>query len=492
MALVGLLVTRLVLGRLGQHDYGLWLVATQLLAYLMLLDLGIVGLLPREVAYATGRAGMGSWGPPVPDLIGQTVRIVLWQLPLVTLAAAVLWIFLPAEWQPIRRPLGIVMLAFLATFPLRIPPATLLGLQDLAFQATLQTGALLAGTATMVVLVTLDRGLEALAIGWATTQLIAGIGAFVRLRKRFPAAIPSLIPHLTWPALRERFGRSMWVGLSQVAVVLLRATDAVIIGKVIGAAAVVPYVCTAKLMDFLANQPQLLMQIAQPGLAELRARESRARVHQAAMALTHAVLMGSGAIACGVMAVNHGFVRLWVGEAQWGGYWLTALILGRAIATHWNSTTGTAIFAFGYEKRLAIVGLADGVVFVALATLLVGRVGLVGAPLAGILSVLLVGLPWNLSALSRETETSAVHLAGSLWPWAWRFGLAFALAAVIARILRPTSPPGLLLAGTTAVAAYAALVIPRLAQPPLRAYLHPCLIAWLGRLPPLLRGPALP
>ena len=52
--LVGLWLTTFLLSRLGQVDYGLWLVATQVLSYLLLLDLGIVALLPRETAFATG------------------------------------------------------------------------------------------------------------------------------------------------------------------------------------------------------------------------------------------------------------------------------------------------------------------------------------------------------------------------------------------------------------------------------------------------------
>src|SRR5580765_8072923 len=55
LAIVGLGVTRYLLHRLGQSEYGLWLVATQLLAYLALTDLGVIALLPREIAYATGR-----------------------------------------------------------------------------------------------------------------------------------------------------------------------------------------------------------------------------------------------------------------------------------------------------------------------------------------------------------------------------------------------------------------------------------------------------
>jgi len=50
----GLWMAPFLLGRLGQHDYGLWLVGLQILTYMALLDFGIVALLPRELAYATG------------------------------------------------------------------------------------------------------------------------------------------------------------------------------------------------------------------------------------------------------------------------------------------------------------------------------------------------------------------------------------------------------------------------------------------------------
>ncbi|MDQ3804559.1 MAG: hypothetical protein M3416_12090, partial [Acidobacteriota bacterium] len=59
VTLTGLWLTPFLLGRVGQHDYGLWLVGAQVMAYLMLADFGVVALLPRETAFATGRAGAG-------------------------------------------------------------------------------------------------------------------------------------------------------------------------------------------------------------------------------------------------------------------------------------------------------------------------------------------------------------------------------------------------------------------------------------------------
>ena len=57
--LVGLWLTPVLLARVGAEQYGLWLVGLQLLGYLYLLDLGVVGLLPRETAYASGRVLTG-------------------------------------------------------------------------------------------------------------------------------------------------------------------------------------------------------------------------------------------------------------------------------------------------------------------------------------------------------------------------------------------------------------------------------------------------
>jgi len=285
-------------------------------------------------------------------------------------------------------------------------------------------------------------------------------------------------------------GQAFWVALSQVAVVLLNATDAVIIGNVLGPAAVVPYACTAKLIQFLGNQPQLLMQTAQPGLAELRASEHPPRVFQAATALTQAVLMLIGAIACGVLAVNYGFVRLWVGEAQWGGFIFTALLVVRVILAQWNLTTATAIFAFGYERRLALVGIADGLLFVGMTTALVRYLGIRGAPLAGILALGLVSLPINLGALARESEATIFGLLRELWPWAWRFAISAGVAGTIGVVWRPASFLALVAAGTVAVAVYGVLTVRRLLQPPLSLYLHPRLGTLLRRLAPVPRSAA--
>src|SRR4051812_38596739 len=91
--LAGLLITPFLLRRVGQHDYGLWLVGTQIMAYLMLLDVGVVALRPGEAAAAAGRQQAAGTTDELPRVVGQTARLVLWQTPAVAAAALVAWLF---------------------------------------------------------------------------------------------------------------------------------------------------------------------------------------------------------------------------------------------------------------------------------------------------------------------------------------------------------------------------------------------------------------
>ena len=481
VTVVGLWLTAFLLIQLGEEEYGLWLLVAQLLGYLALLDLGVVALLPREAAYATGRAGGAEAATELSLIVGRTVRLVLWQTPFVAMAGLVLWLNLPAAWEALRAPLGLVLAAFVAFFPFRVLPATLRGLQDLAFLGMAQMVAWLAGTAVTVVLVVAGYGLYGLAIGWIVTQLCIPVVAWIRLRRRFPYALPGAISKSKTGSPARMLKRGVWVSVAQVSHVLFSSTDVIIVGAIWGPLAVVPYVITGKLAAVLANQPQLLMQAAEPGLSEIKTGENRERAMQVSSALAEAMLIFSGGLVCIVLAVNEGFITWWVGADQWGGLMLTVMILGRVILTHWNLTIATSLFSFGYERRLALTALASGVVTVGTSIVLVGRIGAVGAPLGAILGTAVVSLPANLTGLSREVGVPVRRLVGAHGHWLWRFALVVGIAVAIATQWTPAMVWSLIVAAAAVGVPYALLMVRRLQQPPLSIYAHPKLKAFLLR-----------
>jgi O-antigen/teichoic acid export membrane protein len=455
---------------LGQRNYGLWLVGLQVLSCLMLMDFGIVALLPRETAYATGRTISGKDGKSLPEIIGRSAKVVLYQTPFVALAVAVFWLVMPKAWHEFNGPVLLIMVGFTVLFPARIFQAVLQGLQDTTFLGRIQMLGWCLNTGLSVFLILAGLGVYALAIGWFSTQaLVAGL-AFQRLRKHFSGVLPSRLPKLSCQELLSSLGGGLWVSVAQIAQVLIGGTDLAIIGKTLGASAVVPYACTNKLMGALGNQPLMVMEMAAPGLSQMKTSENPERIFKVSSALTLGMVTITGAVACVALAVNHSFVSWWIGEGQFGGATLTAALILMMLLRHWNVTAVYSIFSLGYERRICITTLLDGIVTVAAGVVLVRLVGPIGAPLGSISGVCLVSLPGNLAALANAVRVSIFAVVLSIWPWFWRFVIVAAIAAVLSLYWHASLVHTAGIALLTATL-YGALMLPMIMDSVLRAYL---------------------
>jgi O-antigen/teichoic acid export membrane protein len=487
---VGLWLTPFVLHRLGAHDYGLWLLGAQVLVYLALMDLGIVQLVPRDVAIAAGRAQNDY--SELKAIIGQTARLVVWQVPPVAVVGCLVVWLIPAEWAPLRWPLAIVVFTFVATFPLRIFNAVLQGLQDLAFLGGVQVAAWSAGAAMTVAGVAIGLGLYSLSLGWVTTQLVSVLVAWWRLVTAHAHVLPARVPSMAFSAAKRQIGSGAWISLNQVAQVLLGGTDLVVVGKLLGPEAVVPYACTGKLLTMLANQPQMFMQMALPALSELRTAAPRERLFDVSRSMAQVMLLLSGGIVTVVLAINGPFVSWWVGESRFAGVGLTALLLLSMLIRHMNLTLVYTLFCFGYERRLALTSVADGLVGLAAMLVLVPPLGLYGAVLGTLTSLCLVSLPANLLALAREEGGSPMSFLKPLGPWLTRCvavvgGVAMLMWFWVARSVWTFMP----LAMAVGVI-YLLVMLPVIKTPPLGPMLAARLQPWMSRVPRLARHLAKP
>ena len=272
---------------------------------------------------------------------------------------------------------------------------------------------------------------------------------------------------MTWSAAKQQLGTGAWISVNQIAQVLLGGTDLVVIGKLLGPEAVVPYACTGKLLMMLANQPQMFMQMALPALSELRTAASREHLFDVARSMAQVMLLLSGAIVTVVLAVNAPFVVWWVGDSRFAGMGLTALLLLSMLMRHMNSTLVYTLFCFGHERRLAVTSVADGVVGLIVMLILVPLLGLHGAVLGSLTSLALVSLPANLRALAREEGGSPVTFLEPLRPWLVRFVPTVMAIAALTFVWRPS---GLWAFAPLALAVsvlYAVVMVPVMTTPPL-------------------------
>lgn len=488
LILAGLFLTPFYLRHLGQERYGLWLIASQVLAYLALTDLGVVGLLPREAGAAIGRSGGWENSGELRRTLADVFAIVFLQLPIAAAAAAAVWAFLPARWSEARTVLLVMLVGFLMLFPLRVFNATLQGLQELRFLGRTQFVVWIASTLWTVLLVVFGYGLFALISGWLLAQLLGATLGWVRLRSRFPGLLPARLTRPSWPSLRRYFSNGAWLSVGQISNVLVTSTDLLVIGGQMGAGAVVPYSCTGKLVTVFANQPDMLMQLAIPGLAELRQAGEKPQVVRATTALTQGLLLLSGAVAVIVLACNRNFVSWWVGKPFFAGMTLTSLIVARMLLRHWNTSLVFSLLAFGHERRLAVTGFAEGVLTVLLSLLLVFKLGLIGAPLASLVAMSFLSLPLNLAALARTTSSSVTRMTRTLWPWGWRLALLIPVALAAHR-LAGDGFAYLAAAAALSFVVYTAVVLPLAAKDPLVQYVRPQMELLVKRFPSLRRIP---
>lgn len=480
---VGLWLTPFFLRHLGQEDYGLWLMIGQAMTYLGLMDLGVVALLPRETAFAVGRAGSNEAAVDIPEIVGRTIRLVLWQLPFVAVIATAAWFLFPIPVQSASGPLAWLLVLFVLRFPLRIFQEVLVGLQDLSFIGKIQLVGFVLMTATTVGLVLAGWGLYALVVGWGIGQFIPAVVSWVRLRTRYPFALPESLPLLPWNAAKRLLSNGGWVSVAQLAHLFVYGSDVLVLGYLLGPAAVVPYVCTGKLVSVLQHQPNLIMETARPALSELRTSQDRHRLHSVTSALTLFALLLGGLIACGVAATNRGFTVLWVGESLFGGAALTLALVANMLLRLWNATAINAIFAFGYERRISLTLLADGLLTCGLMVALVPWLGLIGAPIASMISVVLISLPWNLSALATEGGVSLARQVLGLGNWFIRFAVVIVFAVWVEHAMAPRRVYALAAAAVAVTCAYILVMLPLVRRPPLADFVQPFLAGLRARFP---------
>ncbi len=470
--LVGLWLTPFYIHTLGVRDYGIWLVALQVLSFMLLCDFGIIVVTPRDVANASGVDHAEPGSGEVARVVGQTLKVVVVQTGVVALVALALFFLRPTHDAELRGPVGLILAVFVISYPLRVCPAVLQGVQDLKFLGQLRLTLWSVSTALVVAMLFLGARFYALAVGWCLQQMGHDLVALVRLRRSRPDLLSVEVWRRAGPIRWGWFTRGFWVNVNQLATALLAGSDLLIVGRSISAATVVVYSSTNKLISVLQNQPQILAAGALPGLSHMRTSESRERILQATTSLTQAMLLVAGGVFCVILAVNQQFVTLWLGARFFGGLQLTVILLLSFLLRQADYTLAVTLFAFGHERVLSIKALIDGAVSVTIAMLLVRHWGMAGVAFGFLCGAILVAIPTDVFLLTRTLQVSLAEVSRSYLPYVWRFALAGGAALTVRNWLGAPSLMHVVLTASMVGLFYLLLVMPYVWTTPLRGYIQ--------------------
>ena len=432
--LSGIVLVPFVLSRVGNEAYGVWLAFGELLAYSAMVDLGVVGVLPWLVAEEDGRGDRAAMRALV--AAGFTFS-TLAALVFAALALALVWLapglagLTAAQREVVTGPLLVTVAGMALGFPVRTFYAALMGLQDVTFAGAMSIAQVALNVVLVVSLLVAGQGLYALAAAAVAPPLFVGVVSLARLRRR----APDLLSGWRWPTralLKTVTAQGLGGWTAGLGWRMVAASNGIVVLSVAGPAAAVVYAMTAKLGEVAMQMSWQVPDAGLVGLAQLKGENRPERVREVAVSLVRLVLLGSGAVACGVLAFNPAFVSLWVGPSRFGGLalnaWLAAVVVAHSLSHGLFTTSAT----LGQRVQAGWAALLQGAVHVGAAVALGRAFGLAGVAAAAVASTALVAYPAGVAMVRRATGMTQ----GELWrhalgPWAVRAVPLFALGAAV-------------------------------------------------------------
>jgi O-antigen/teichoic acid export membrane protein len=369
-AMLGLLVVPVLLGAMGRSLFGTWEMLVRLATYLSAADGRPAEALRLVVANRIGTGGPAD----VRRSIGSSIYVWLLFLPLSCAAGAVMiWLApsvlrTPAELNLIIRvTTALLVLNFLVTTVMAIPQAVLQGANLGYVQAGWLAAVHAVAAALMVAAIYSGLGMAGVA-GAQVVASVIGLAVFVTLVRRLLPQFGVSRPRSG--ELRPFLRLSSWTLAGDVIAQLALASDVLILGALVGSAAVASYVITGYAATALVAVLSTLLLAAAPGLGAVIGHGDYRRARAIRDELV--VLGWIVATAAGTTTVmwNRSFVTLWVGAEHHAGAQADLLIVVLMLQTVLIRADAYVIDATLDVRGRVLVGAAAAGAAIALAALL--------------------------------------------------------------------------------------------------------------------------
>jgi O-antigen/teichoic acid export membrane protein len=417
MVVIGLFATPMILHWLGDERFGAFQVATDWMAYLILLEFGLGGALMPLIALAQARRDEAA----VHDLMVTGVRsyskVTLAGLVAIVLLAAFATRLIPVE----PRYASDLRYSFLiGAFGMLMTPLT-------PFRALLegrQQGYWLSAFLTAQS-VTITAGSLILAwAGWGITgqsiAVVAGAAVFnAALLWLCRSEVPSIfVDAFKGPAsgtarsdVRNLNAPSFVMSLCGRVSLL---TDNIVVSGMLSPALVTPFVLTQRLTSLAQRELQTIGNASWAALAELSAQGRKDIFSRRLLELTRLVAVVGLAALIPIVAFNRQFVSLWVGHGRYAGDLITALAAANALMQAIFSLWGWCVSGTGQIRRIIPMTIVQTALNLVLSIVFTFAFGLAG-PLLGTTAAFLSVSVWYMPLLmSQMFEVPASNLIFSV------------------------------------------------------------------------------
>ncbi|MFZ5877788.1 MAG: oligosaccharide flippase family protein [Chloroflexota bacterium] len=378
--LVGLWLTPFTLRFLTREEYAIFALASDMLMWLSLLDIGISSGLNVQAAQLTGRPNAEKLNR-LASTAFFTQNIVSLVILLVGAGGAFAFPFFfeikpelaqQAIWVSLLLVVGVAVNMFMQIFS-----SLLVANQQMYLDNIIRLLLLVIRTGLTVLFLLLGWKVISLAIAQLTGVIITAFLAGMRVRK----LLPKLQIHrkwFTWDLLKDTGSLGIWFSLGGLAGIVITSLDRIVAAKLISVELVTTLTLTGRLYVLFGGLIQQLTNNARPMLGKLfgsgKFDEAYLRYHQIFVISTGISVI----VASGLLAFNGVFITWWVGASNYGGLWLDVALALNVIIHAWVLPNRAILSANLTVRPQTLSRLLEGFLNVAISILLARWIGVVG------------------------------------------------------------------------------------------------------------------
>ncbi len=440
---VGLLVLPFNVAHLGKAAYGLWVLTTSITAYFSVLDLGYSGALVKFVAEHRARRETHALN----EVLSTTFYLYTGFGTLAYLVAIVIAFFLgdlvhlePGQLHTGRIVLLVTSVNVAIGLAFTVFGAVINGFQR--YDINNITGAASSVVVALVNVAVLlaGYGLIALVLATTTVRVLTYWVYRANAYRVFPAVriAPALFRR---SRLRELTSFSVFMMLIDWANRINYSIDAIVVGMVLGTAAVSVWSVGQRLAEAAQRLTNQLNDIIFPNVVDHSSSRRLDRLQTLFLVGTRFSLAAVVPLGVALIISADDLVTAWVGPG-FSGSVIVVRILALAVMVRIGAgISSTVLKGAGAHQLVAYTNMATAIVNLALSIVLARAIGLAGVAIGTLVPVSLSAIFVLFPAGCRRVELPLMRaLADAVWPAVWP---AAAMAAYLAAT-RPFIPVSLL------------------------------------------------
>ena len=399
--LVGLWLTPYTLRFLDREQYAIFSLASDVLMWLGLLDLGITAGLRVHAAKLMGRPDQERLN----RLASTAFFAQLVVVGCILAAGAVLGAGLPHFFDvrpDLQHEAGVLMVLMCVATAMSMGTQAFSGILIASQQQHVDNyiGILLLVIRTVLTVVLLHAGWGVLSL--AVAQLAAKATASVLAIARVYKFLPGLTIRLrlaSWDVFKDLWHVSIWFSLGGLAGVFNSGLDRIVTAKVLNLGLVTTLSLTGRLYYLATDLVGRITDAARPMLGQLFGEEKK----QAALhTYRNLFVLSTGVgmvIALSIFAGNATFVSTWVGRINYGGWLLDLAFVAAMLRSLWGLPNRAVLSSNLQVRPQTLVGLGEGLLNLALSVWFAKMWGVVGVILGTVAAGLLTSM-WLLPLLT--------------------------------------------------------------------------------------------